>query len=128
MHILIADDYAEVRRALRDILADELSEAHFSEAGDGDEVLGLLASFEYDLLLLDLNMPGHSGLDVLRDVKIACPRLRVIIVSVQPKDQYAMRCLQAGADAYINKDKAPEELGLAIRKLCTVAAPSNGTS
>ena len=128
MYILIADDYAEVRRALKDILIDELPDAHFSEAGDGDEVLGLLASFEYDLLLLDLNMPGHSGLDVLRDVKIACPRLRVIVVSVQPKDQYAMRCLQAGADAYINKDKAPEELGLAIRKLCTVAALSNGTS
>ena len=128
MHILIADDYAEVRRSLRDILADEIPGAHFCEAGDGDEALSLLASSEFDLLLLDLNMPGHSGLDVLRDVKLACPRLPVIIVSVQPKDQYATRCLQAGADAYINKDKAPEELALAIRKLCTVAAPSNGTS
>ena len=89
---------------------------------------GLLNAYLPALILLDLNMPGHSGLDVLRDVKFVCPRLRVIIVSVQPKDQYAMRCLQAGADAYINKDKAPEELGLAIRKLCTVAALSNGTS
>ncbi len=128
MHVLIADDYAEVRHGLRDILADELPEAHFSEAGDGDEVLSLLASSEFDLLLLDLNMPGRSGLDVMREVKLTHPQLPVIIVSVQPEDQYATRCLQAGADAYINKDKAPEELALATRKICTVATPSNHTS
>ena len=110
MQILIADDHAAVRRGLREILADALPEAHFSEAGDGDEVLRLLAKSEYAVLLLDINMPGLSGLDVLRDVKRNYPRLPVIIVSVQPEDQYATRCLRAGAAAYINKDRAPESL------------------
>ena len=117
MNILIADDYTEVRRGLRDILADALPEAHFSEAGNGDEAISLLASSQFDLLLLDLNMPGHSGLDVLRDVKRTNSRLPVIVVSGQPKDQYAMRCLQEGAAAYITKDNAPEELASATKKI-----------
>jgi DNA-binding NarL/FixJ family response regulator len=115
MQILIADDHAEVRRGLREILADAHFGAHFSEAADGDEVLSCLASSEYSLLLLDINMPKRSGLDVLQDVKRDYPQLPVIIVSVQPEDQYARRCLQAGAAAYINKDKAPEELVMATR-------------
>ena len=110
MNILIADDYAEVRRGLRAILADALPEAHFSEAGNGNEVLSLMAHSEYAILLLDINMPEHNGLDVLRHVKRNYPRLPVIVVSGQPKDQYATRCLQEGAAAYITKDNAPEEL------------------
>ncbi len=128
MRVLIADDYADVRRGLRDILAEALHDAIFTEASDGNEVLSLLAVSDFDLLLLDLNMPGRNGLDVLRDVKLTCPKMSVIIVSVQPEDQYAVRCLQAGADAYINKDKAPEELVLATRKLCALTAPSNCVS
>jgi CheY-like chemotaxis protein len=114
MHILIADDYAEVRRGIREILADALPEAHFFEAGDGNEVISLLASSQFDLLLLDLNMPGHSGLDVLRDLKRTQSRLPVIVVSGQPKDQYATCCFREGAAAYITKDNAPEELATAI--------------
>jgi DNA-binding NarL/FixJ family response regulator len=117
MHILIADDYAEVRRGLGDILSEVLPEAHFSEAGDGDEVLSCLSNSEYVLLLLDINMPGRSGLDVLRDVKRNYPQLPVIIVSGQPEDQYATRCLREGAAAYINKDNAPEELALVTKKI-----------
>jgi DNA-binding NarL/FixJ family response regulator len=117
MHILIADDHAGVRHGLREILADTLSEARFSEAGDGNEVLNLVARSEFDLLLLDINMPGRGGLDVLRDVKRDYPRLPVIIVSVQPEDQYATRCLREGAAAYINKDSAPEMLAPAVKKL-----------
>jgi DNA-binding NarL/FixJ family response regulator len=117
MHILLADDHAVVRRGLKDILADALPGARFSEAGSGDEVLSRLAGSQIALVVLDINMPGRSGLDVLRDVKRAYPRLPVIIMSVQPEDQYAIRCLRAGAAAYINKDSAPEELAEATKKI-----------
>jgi two-component system, NarL family, invasion response regulator UvrY len=117
MRILIADDHAAVRHGLREILADALPEAEFSEADNGDEVLGQLAGAEYAALLLDINMPGRSGLEVLREVKRNFPRLPVIMVSVQPEDQYAAPCLQAGADAYINKDSASEELAIAIKQV-----------
>jgi len=117
MHILIADDYAEVRRGLKEILADALPEARFSEAGDGDEVLKRLAQAKFDALLLDINMPGRNGLDVLQDVKRNYGQLPVIVVSVQPEDQYAARCLQAGAAAYINKNSASEVLAQATKKI-----------
>jgi DNA-binding NarL/FixJ family response regulator len=89
----------------------------FYEAGSGDEVLSRLAVSQISVLVLDINMPGRSGLEVLREVKSGHPRLPVIILSVQPEDQYAMRCLRAGAAAYINKDSAPEELAQATRKV-----------
>lgn len=117
MHILIADDHAVVRRGLREILTEALPGARFSEASSGDEVLGRLAASPVSVLVLDINMPGRSGLDVLRDVKRDYPRVPTIILSVQPEDQYAMRCLRAGAAAYINKDSAPEELEQAIKKI-----------
>jgi DNA-binding NarL/FixJ family response regulator len=117
MNILIADDHAVVRRGLREILAETFPGARYSEAGTGDETLRHLAAAIFSLLILDINMPGRSGLDVLRDVKHAYPRLPVIILSMQPEDQYAIRCLRAGAAAYINKDSAPEELAQAATKI-----------
>jgi DNA-binding NarL/FixJ family response regulator len=117
MHILIADDHAVVRRGLKDILADALPGARFSEAGCGTEVLSLLAASQVGVLVLDINMPGRSGLDILREVKSNYPRLPVIILSVHSEDEYAMRCLRAGAAAYITKDSAPEELAQAIKKI-----------
>lgn len=117
MHILIADDHAVVRRGLREILADSIPDAGFSEAGNGDEVLGQLSKSAIALLVLDINMPGRSGMDVLRDVKHSYPRLPVIILSVHPEEQYAMRCLRAGAAAYINKESASEELASATKKI-----------
>ena len=117
MHILIADDHAVVRRGLKEILADALPGADFSEAGNGDEVLGQLGKSQAAMLVLDISMPGRSGMDVLRDVKHAYPRLPVIILSCQPEDQYAVRCLRAGAAAYINKESAPEELAEATKKI-----------
>jgi two-component system, NarL family, invasion response regulator UvrY len=115
MHILITDDHAVVRRGLREILADSLEEATFSEAGNADEALRLLAKHPVGILVLDINMPGRSGLDLLKDVKRMYPRIPVIVLSVQPEDQYAVRCLRSGASAYINKDSAPEELAQAAR-------------
>jgi DNA-binding NarL/FixJ family response regulator len=117
MHILIADDHAVVRRGLREILADSVEGVTFSEAASADEAIGLLAKRPANVVVLDINMPGRSGLDVLRDVKHIYPRLPVIVLSVQPEEQYAVRCLRAGAAAYINKDSAPEELALAVRKV-----------
>ena len=117
MHILIADDHAVVRRGLREILADALPTATFSEARNGDEALRLLANSQTGLVVLDVNMPGRSGLDVLRDLKVAYPRLPVIVMSVQPEDQYALRCLKAGASAYLNKDSAPDELAIVAKKV-----------
>jgi DNA-binding NarL/FixJ family response regulator len=117
MHILIADDHAVVRRGLREILADALPGADFSEVGNGDEVMGHLGKSQIGLLVLDISMPGRSGMDVLRDVKHAYPRMPVIILSCQPEDQYAVRCLRAGAAAYINKESAAEELARATKKI-----------
>jgi two-component system invasion response regulator UvrY len=121
MHILIADDHAVVRRGLKEILADALPGTDFSEAGNGDEVLSSLAKTRTALLVLDINMPGRSGMDVLRDVKHTYPRLPVIILSVHPEDQYAVRCLRAGAAAYINKESAAEELAIATKKILSGA-------
>ena len=117
MNILIADDHANVRRGLREILVDAFSGSHFSEASDGDQVLTQLIKSQHDLLLLDINMPGRNGLEVLRDVKKIYPLLPVIMVSVQPESQYAVRCMRAGANAYINKDSASEDLAPAIRMI-----------
>jgi two-component system invasion response regulator UvrY len=116
MNILIADDHAVVRRGLKDILAEVLPGARFFDARSGDEVIGQLARAQIALVLLDINMPGRNGLDVLKDVKLKFPRLPVIILSGKPEEQYAVRCLRAGAAAYINKDSAPEELAQAARK------------
>ena len=117
MRILIADDHAVVRRGLKEILADALPDVEFSEAGNGDEVMSHLGKTPIGLLVLDISMPGRSGMDVLRDVKHTYPRLPVIILSCHPEEQYAVRCLRAGAAAYINKESAPEELAIATKKI-----------
>lgn len=117
MRILIADDHALVRHGLMEILADTLPDAFFSEAENGEEVLKQLAESEFTLLLLDINMPGRSGLEVLVDVKHNYARMPVVMVSVQPEEQYCARCLRAGAAAYINKDSAPEELAQVIMNI-----------
>ena len=117
MQILIADDHAVVRRGLKEILADALPTADFCEAGNGDDVLSQLGKSSVAMLVLDISMPGRSGIDVLRDVKRTYPRLPVIILSCYPEDQYAVRCLRAGASAYITKDSAPEELAIATQKI-----------
>jgi DNA-binding NarL/FixJ family response regulator len=117
MDILIADDHANVRRGLRELLLDAFSDAHFSEASNADDVLAHLQNAQPDVLLLDINMPGRSGFEVLKDVKLAYAHLPVVMVSVQAESQYALRCLRAGASEYVNKNSASEELVPAIRKI-----------
>ena len=115
MLILLADDHVVVRRGLRDMLANAFPGAQFVEASTGDEVLGYVQRQVFDLLILDVNMPGRSGVDVLKEVKNLNPGVRVLILSVQPEDQYAVRCLKAGASGYLCKDGAEEELVKAAR-------------
>lgn len=117
MNILIADDHANVRRGLREILADAFTGSNFSEASDGAQVLIQLIKSKHDLLLLDINMPGRNGVEVLKDVKKIYPLLPVVMVSVQPESQYGARCLLAGATAYVNKNSASEDLAPAIQKI-----------
>ena len=117
MNILITDDHANVRRGLRELLVDAFPDAHFSEASNGDEVLTQLVTSQPDVLLLDINMPGRSGFEVLKDVKQIYPQLPVIMGSVQAESQYALRCQRAGAAEYINKNSASEELVPAIKKI-----------
>jgi len=117
MNIQIADDHSLVRRGLREILADAFPGAQFTESSNGDEVLAQLIISQPDVLLLDINMPGRSGFEVLKDIKHIYPKLSVIMVSVQPESQYALRCLRAGAAEYINKYSVSEELVPAMKKI-----------
>ena len=122
MNILIADDHANVRRGLREILIDAFPGTYFSEASSGDEVFTQLVLSQPEVLLLDINMPGRSGFEVLKDVKHIYPQLPVIMVSVQTESQYALRCLRAGAAEYVNKNSASEELVPAVRKILNYGA------
>lgn len=117
IRILIADDHAIVRRGLKEILLRELEDAVCGEAEDAQQVLAQVQSHDWDLVLLDITMPGRSGLDVLKDLKMLRPKLPVLVLSMHPEDQYGKRLLKAGASGYVNKRSAPEELVKAIRKL-----------
>jgi two-component system invasion response regulator UvrY len=119
MVILLAVDHAVVRRGLMQILMDAFPTAAFLEAANAAEVLRLLSGSACDLLVLDVTMPDRSGVDVLRDVRRLSPRLPILVISVHPEDQYAVRALRAGASGFLNKDTAPEELVLAAKKVLT---------
>jgi DNA-binding NarL/FixJ family response regulator len=115
--ILIADDHAILRRGLKEILADELDGAILDEAGNAQEVLAQIQSRAWDLVILDITMPGRSGLDMLRDLQQLRPKLPVLVLSMHPENQYAKRVLRAGAAGYMNKETAPKELVKAVRKV-----------
>lgn len=117
MNILIADDHAVMRRGLREILAEALPSAVFFEAATADQVPAALANSAAQLLVLDVNMPGRSGLDVLHEVRRLYPRLPVIMTSMLPAGEFALRCLRAGASAYIDSESASGELALAVHKV-----------
>jgi DNA-binding NarL/FixJ family response regulator len=116
INILIADDHAVVRRGLKEIVAEQPDMQVLGEAQNVQEVFQLLRQREWDVVVLDLNMPGGSGLDVLRDLKDVRPDLPVLILTVHPEDQFAIRVLKAGAAGYLTKESAPEQLVQAIRK------------
>ncbi len=116
MRVLIADDHAIVRKGLR-LIAEESGQISVDEAADGQEALDKLRQDRWDALVLDISMPGRHGLDVLQAVHDLQPQLPVLILSMHPEEQYAMRVLKAGASGYMNKDTAPGELVRAIQKI-----------
>jgi len=117
INILIADDHAIVREGLKQILSTTSDMAVIAEASDGNEVVDKLSNDEINFVILDINMPGKSGLDVLRVIKQQRPGLPVLILSMYPEDQYAQRVLKAGASGYLTKEGAPEELIDVIRSI-----------
>lgn len=117
MRILIADDHPVVREGLRQILLESLDLAVIDEAGTGQEVLRKIGGNDYDVVLLDISMPGASALDVLKQLKIMRPKMPVLVLSIHPEEQYGLRVLRAGASGYLTKDSAPSELLTAVRKV-----------
>lgn len=115
--ILIADDHAIVREGLKQILADIPDMTIFGEAGSGDEALKFIRDKGWDVMLLDIAMPGKNVLELIKLAKHQSPHLPILILSMYPEDQYAVRMLRAGADGYLTKECAPEQLVAAIRKV-----------
>lgn len=114
--ILIADDHSVVREGVKHILSD-MPEVAVTEAGNGREVLNAIRKKDFDLILLDIAMPGKDGLDVLRDIKAEKPQIKVLMLSMFPEEQYALRAMKSGASGYLTKESIPEELIRAIRKI-----------
>jgi len=117
LKIVIADDHPLIRKGLKQILGESLYIEKVDEAGDGEELMSLLRKGTYDVVVLDISLPGKDGLELLKDLKHQYPALPVLILSIQPEEQYAIRALRSGASGCLNKASAPEELVAAIRRL-----------
>jgi len=117
LRILLADDHAVVRRGVKQILVEAFPQSVFGEAQNAHELLDLIGKEQWDIVVLDLNMPGGNGLEALKQIKQNLPKLPVLILTMFPEDQYAVRTIRAGAAGYLNKESAPEELVQAIHKI-----------
>ncbi len=115
--ILIVDDHPVVRRGLKQILEEEHDMKVVGEACVGREVLKNVKETKCDIVILDITLPDRSGLDILNDMKRLYPKIHVLVLSMHPESQFAVRALKAGAGGYMTKDSAPEELIKAIRKI-----------
>jgi DNA-binding NarL/FixJ family response regulator len=114
---LLADDHAIVRSGLKQLLIDEFHHVDIGEAATASEVLNLVRKQYWDVVILDINLPGRSGLDVLAELKKEHPKPSVLVLSMHPEEQFAIRALKAGASGYLTKESAPEELIKAITKI-----------
>ena len=119
IRVLIADDHKIVRDGLRRILAATTDVQVAAEAAGGEEALALVKKQDFDVALLDMSMPGLSGLDLIKRLKIEKPKLRILVLSMHGEQQYAARVLKAGAAGYLGKDSAAELLLSTIRKIAT---------
>ena len=115
--VLMADDHPVVRRGLKEILTGQIRDIVCGEAKNAQEALDEVQRVPWDLLILDISMPGRSGLDVLIEIKRARPKFPVLVVSAHPEAQYGKRSLMAGASGYMHKDSAPDELVRAGRQI-----------
>jgi len=116
IRVLLADDHTMVRRGLKQILESDPAVNVVFEAGNGNEVVEFVRGNTIDVVVMDITMPGRNGLEALKDLKRIDPRLPVLVLSMHPHDQYAVRVLKAGAAGYITKESAPDELVAAIKK------------
>jgi DNA-binding NarL/FixJ family response regulator len=117
LKVLVIDDFPLIRRGVRDLLVEGFQGAKIGEAGNFHEMLDLLRRKPWDVAVMDISMPGMNGLDALKQVKQEFPDLPVLIFSMHPEEQYAIRMFKAGADGYLTKSSAPEELVKAIKKV-----------
>jgi DNA-binding NarL/FixJ family response regulator len=115
--VLLADDHAILRGGVKEMLIRHLESVECGEAENAEQVLAQVREHPWDLLILDITMPGRSGLDILADLKLLRPELPVLILSMMPEDQFGKRALKAGAWGYLKKESAPEELIQAIHKV-----------
>lgn len=117
LRILIADDHTIVRKGLKQILLEEFSNAVIDEVPDAEELIKKVMAQKWDVVVSDLSMPGRSGLDALQQIKSSYPDLPVLILSIHPEEQYALRALKSGAAGYLSKDTVPDELVKAVKKV-----------
>jgi two-component system, NarL family, invasion response regulator UvrY len=117
MRILIADDHTVVRKGLRQILLEAFPSALIEDVEDAESLVKQAFMKEWDVVITDLSMPGRSGLDALHQIKQQLPKLPVLVLSIHPEEQYAIRVLKAGASGYLSKDMASEELVGAIHRV-----------
>lgn len=114
IRVLIADDHAIVRRGLKQLLLEQYPTASIGETGDAGDLIAKVMSQEWDVVICDINMPGRSGLDALQQIKELSPKLPVLVMSMYPEDQYALRVLKAGASGYLGKETIHDDLVKAI--------------
>ncbi len=117
--VLITDDHPVVRRGLRQILEDDKGISLIDEAGDGKELCKKMIEQEYDVILLDISLPGRSGLDMISQIKKICQRTAVLILSIHSEELYAIQALKNGASGYLTKSSAPDELTYAVNKVAS---------
>ena len=117
IRVLVVDDHAVVRRGLRQLIEETSDMVVTGEAGNGREAMELVRSNEFDVAVLDINMPGQDGLDTLRQLKAESRELPVLVLSMHSEDVYAVRVVSSGAGGYMCKESAPDELVSAIRKI-----------
>jgi len=114
--ILIADDHPLMRKGVKQILEEQADMLVKGQAANGREVLELLNKERWDVVIMDIGLPGRNGLEILRDIKRQRPKLPVVMLTVHTEDEFALRALKAGAAGYLTKDTALEELVRAVRK------------
>jgi DNA-binding NarL/FixJ family response regulator len=115
INVILCDDHALIRRGIRDTLSDSVDIKVVGEAGDYGELRALMRSTACDVLVLDINLPGRSGLDVMHALKDEGSQVKVLVLSMYPEDQYAIRSLRAGAFGYVNKGGDPQQIVQAVR-------------